>query len=132
MISALSGLPELTLEKQNDVQIDVNLNKKVKRDVNLEMQEFKADLKSAKNDSKEKKFNQESIDELNNELNNILGGNKLNAEFKFEKDANQLVMKLIDNDTKEVVRQVPPEFMLKIARLISSQMDGGALADAKV
>ncbi|GAB1370513.1 hypothetical protein MASR1M45_05740 [Candidatus Kapaibacterium sp.] len=130
MISALTGLPELVLDKQNDAKLDIDFGKK-QNNGSTELSALKSDSKP-KIEQKDKKFNQESIDELNKELNSFLEGNKLNAEFKFEKESNQLVMKLIDNETKEVVRQVPPEFMLKIARLISSQLEGGALADAKV
>lgn len=133
MISAITGLPDLVLDKKNDVQIDIEFDKNRPKNIMKEInQEVKNELNINKVESREKKFNQTTIDELNKELNSFLEGNKLNAEFKFDKEFNQLVMKLIDNETKEVVRQVPAEFMLKIARLIASQIDGGALADAKV
>jgi flagellar protein FlaG len=134
MISAVSGLPDLILEKQNDVQIDIEFNRKQQIETAKQNLAAKSEVESSNNkyEQKEKKYNQESIDELNNELGNFFEGNELNVEFRIEKDTRQLVMKLVDNETKEVVKQLPPEFMLKIARMISSQIDGGALADAKV
>lgn len=132
MISAVTGLPELMIDKQNDVHIDIESNEGRLGITSNKNSNNQKSIEENQQQTKEKKFNQESIDELNKELGNFLRGNKLNAEFMFEKDANQLVMKLIDSSTKEVVRQVPPEFMLKIAKMISSQIDGGALADAKV
>ncbi|MDX9791825.1 MAG: flagellar protein FlaG [Candidatus Kapabacteria bacterium] len=137
MISAISGLPELLIDKQNDVKIDIELDEK--QAVEIGRASFTRN-KETKNESsltskaeiKEKKFNQDSVDELNKELKSILDGNQLNVEFKFEKEANQLIMKLIDVETDEVVRQVPPDIMLKIARIVSSQLGSGALADAKV
>ncbi len=132
MISAVTGLPELMIDRQNDVHIDIESNAGRLGNTSNKNSNNQKSVEENQQQTKEKKFNQESIDELNKELGNFLRGNKLNAEFMFEKDANQLVMKLIDSSTKEVVRQVPPEFMLKIAKMISSQIDGGALADAKV
>jgi flagellar protein FlaG len=131
MISAISGLPDLVIDKHNDVQIDIELSKRPKVDkmkIEQETPKEKAKVES----SKDKLFNQDSIDNLNKEIKSIMDGNNLFVEFRFEKEANQLIMKLIDEETKEVVRQVPAEVMLKIARIISSQIGTGALADAKV
>lgn len=133
MISAISGLPELVIEKQNDVHVDIEHNNRSKTDAEIKLvQELKKETPSVKAEVKEKKYNQDSIDELNKELNGLLEGNQLNVEFKFEKEANQLIMKLINQETKEVVRQVPPDIMLRIAKIVSSQLGSGALADAKV
>lgn len=133
MISAISGLPELIIDRQNDVQVDIDMNNRRKVDNSkLEKGALKENETKQKVETKDKLFNQESIDELNKELKNITESNRLNVQFKFEKEANQLIMKLIDEETKEVVRQVPAELMLKIARIVSSQLNSGAFADAKV
>lgn len=133
MISAISGLPELIIDRQNDVQVDIDMNNRRKVDNSkLEKGALKENETKQKVETKDKLFNQESIDELNKELKNITETNRLNVQFKFEKEANQLIMKLIDEETKEVVRQVPAELMLKIARIVSSQLNSGAFADAKV
>lgn len=133
MISAISGLPELVIEKQNDVHIDIELNNRLHPDADIKTaQDNKKETASTKSEVKERKFNQESVDDLNKELKGIFEGSELNVEFKFEKDANQLIMKLINQETKEVIRQVPPDVMLKIAKIVSAQLGSGALADAKV
>lgn len=133
MISAISGLPELIIDRQNDVQVDIDMNNRRKVDNSkLEKGALKENETKQKVETKDKLYNQESIDELNKELKNITETNRLNVQFKFEKEANQLIMKLIDEETKEVVRQVPAELMLKIARIVSSQLNSGAFADAKV
>jgi flagellar protein FlaG len=132
MISAITGLPDLVIDKQNDVQVEIEQNRRFVTERKNLQNESSKESTNQKPDIKEKKFNQEAIDELNKDLNSILEGNKLNVEFKFEKEANQLVMKIIDDETKEVVRQVPSDIMLKIARIISNQTGSGALADAKV
>ncbi|MBX3043556.1 MAG: flagellar protein FlaG [Candidatus Kapabacteria bacterium] len=132
MISAISGLPDLMIDKQNDVQIEIEMNNRARLENSKINGQPKSDSETQKVEVKEKKYNQESIDDLNRELRGILEGNQLNVEFKFEKEANQLIMKLIDQETQEVVRQMPPEIMLKIAKIVSNQIGSGALADAKV
>ena len=55
-----------------------------------------------------------SIEELNKKFD------MLNSQLKieFDKDTNMKVVKIIDNQTKEVIRQIPPETVLKIAKYI--------------
>lgn len=131
MISAISGLPEIIIDKQKDVQIDIELNKRPKVD-NVKIEQETQKEKAKVEPSKDKLFNQDSINNFNKEINSLLDVSNLFVEFRFEKDTNQFVMKLIDEETKEVVRQVPAEVMLKIAKIISSQIGTGVLADAKV
>jgi len=93
MISAVTGLPELMIDRQNDVHIDIESNAGRLGNTSNKNTNNQKSVEENQQQTKEKKFNQESIDELNKELGNFLRGNKLNAEFMFEKDANQLVMK---------------------------------------
>ena len=41
-------------------------------------------------------------------------------EFSINKDTDQLVVKVIDQNTKEVIRQIPSEEMLAIAKALDS------------
>jgi len=55
-----------------------------------------------------------SIEELNKRLN------MLNSQLKIERDEDTgiQVVKIIDTETKEIIRQLPPEVVLKIAKYI--------------
>ena len=55
-----------------------------------------------------------SIEELNKRLN------MLNSQLKIERDEDTgiQVVKIIDTETKEIIRQLPPDVILKIAKYI--------------
>ena len=55
-----------------------------------------------------------SIEELNKRLN------MLNSQLKIERDEETgiQVVKIIDTETKEIIRQLPPDVILKIAKYI--------------
>lgn len=50
-------------------------------------------------------------------------GNNLVAQFSIDSDSKQLVLKLLNSDTKEVIRQVPTPEAVKIARMIAEITD---------
>ncbi len=52
------------------------------------------------------------------------------AEFSIDKDTNMVIVKIKDKDTGEVIRQIPPEVVLKIAKTIDEFL--GLLFDERV
>lgn len=47
--------------------------------------------------------------------------------FEFDDDAGRMIAKLVDRQTREVIRQVPSEELLAIARALSDGKPAGAL-----
>jgi len=52
------------------------------------------------------------------------------AEFKIDKDVNKVVIKIKDPDTGEIIRQIPPEMVVKISKNIQELL--GVLMDERV
>lgn len=52
---------------------------------------------------------QEKFKTAINELNQKLKGTKTKCEYSFYEDLNRVAIKVIDQETKEVVREIPPE-----------------------
>ncbi len=52
------------------------------------------------------------------------------AEFKIDRDTNMVVIKIKDPDTGEVIRQIPPELAVKLAKNIQELL--GVLMDERV
>jgi flagellar protein FlaG len=73
----------------------------------------------------------ENIREFAGELSEYVGDKNLALEFSKDDETQKMVMKLVNGETKEVVKQFPPEISLKIARILS-QSQSGNLANAKV
>lgn len=65
-------------------------------------------------------------------LQSLVGEESVSFEITKDKDTNKMIIKVIDNNTKEVLQQYPPEITLKIARIVASSMESGILTNAKI
>jgi len=81
---------------------------------------------------KEQKPLKPDINVLGEKLQKLLSDTNVALEFKMDEETNKMILRLIDNETKEVIQQFPPELALKIARIISSIEGKGQIANAKV
>lgn len=61
-------------------------------------------------------------------LNELMSGNRRSLRFQVDQDAGRTVITVINPQTKEVIRQIPPEELLSIARSLEQL---GALIDAR-
>lgn len=83
-------------------------------------------------ETKKQTDNKVNYAELSNSIKTILDDKKLAIEFSRDKETKEMIMKIINDDTKEVIRQYPAEISLKIARLIASKIDTGNITNAVV
>ena len=76
----------------------------------------------AKTESKErfdsKKLSPEMLEELVKELEKKLSMLNTQLKISIDKDTDMVVVKVIDKETKKVIRQIPPEYVLKIAKYL--------------
>lgn len=63
-------------------------------------------------------------------LNKAMQEQSLNLEFTIDSDSNRTIVKVIDQKTKEVLRQIPNEETLAMARALD-QMSAGLLVNQK-
>lgn len=80
----------------------------------------------------EEKQNTVDYKKFENEVKSFLQENNLAIEFSIDDQTKKMVMKLIDEDSKEVVKQFPSELSLHIARILSSSMESGNITNAKI
>ena len=76
--------------------------------------------------------NNVDYNKFENEVKNFLEQNNLAIEFSIDSDSKKMVMKLIDEETKEVIKQFPSELSFKIARMLSASLEAGNITDAVV
>lgn len=69
---------------------------------------------------------------LQEELSTILENSDFSMEFSIDEETNKRVLKFIDVETEEIVRQFPPEVSLKVARLVTKYKDQGLIVNVKV
>ena len=70
--------------------------------------------------------------ELETEIRNTLQENNLAIQFMIDDSTKKMIMKLIDEDTREIVKQFPSEVSLQIARFLTQTLDTGQITNAKV
>jgi flagellar protein FlaG len=73
----------------------------------------------------------ENIAEAASRLNSQLQTFRRDLQFTVDQDSGQTVIKVVDSETKEVIRQIPPEELLALARSLG-EMSKSVLLNAKV
>ncbi|MFN6991360.1 MAG: flagellar protein FlaG [Fervidobacterium sp.] len=74
--------------------------------------------------------NTEQIEILRDSLERLKKIFRGEAEFKIDKDTNMVVIKIKDPESGEIIRQIPPELALKLAKNIQELL--GVLMDERV
>jgi len=75
------------------------------------------------------KLSSQQVDALVKELNDTIRIINTRLSFSVDKVTKKTVVKVMDADTQEVIRQIPPEEMLRIAARITELL--GVLFDEK-
>ena len=80
-------------------------------------QQQKQQLEEAERLKKEK-LTPEVMQEIVEELKKKLSMLNTQLKIQIDKDTDILVVKVINKETNEVIRQIPPEYLLKIAKYL--------------
>ena len=132
MINAITGVPAITLDPTyktkttSDNESNQDNSQQSFVISNVKPKEKKDNIE---NDSDKNKV---SFDELANTLKEILNEQNISLEFKLDEDTNKMVLKIIDSQSNEVIRQIPPEISLKISKLVAEILGNGQVTDAKI
>ncbi len=73
------------------------------------------------------KLTTKDIEKLKEDTNRVLAQINIQLDFTVDKDLKRIVVKVIDKETGKVIRQIPPEEMLKIAKRMEEM--SGVLID---
>ena len=66
---------------------------------------------------------QEQLEETVEELNQMVQSVRRNLQFSIDKESGRTVIKVIDSDSEEVIRQIPPEEVLALARRLVDMVE---------
>jgi flagellar protein FlaG len=132
MISAISGLPAIVIEGFREVETGIDLDSRENSIIYNRVANADTETRLNKNNKNNQKELSVSFDEIKEVLQEALKEANLAIEFSVDKDLNRMIMKLVDSETNEVIRQLPPDITLKIARIVASALGNGSVADAKI
>lgn len=71
----------------------------------------------------------EKLEELVNEINDEYQHRNISLRYSVDKQANSVVIRVMEADTEKLIRQVPPEAILSLKRYMRSLL--GEIFDAK-
>ena len=75
--------------------------------------EQKNDKSGSGQQKKKDKLDEKSVSNMTKELNELMGKINCDLEFQYHKEVNVMSVKMVDKNTKEVLREYPPEDMIK-------------------
>jgi flagellar protein FlaG len=81
-------------------------------------------IESAKtNQAEEKETSEQALDAAVKQLNSYVQSINRNLEFNIDNDSGETVVKVIDSETDELIRQIPNEEALSIAKQLDQATD---------
>jgi len=83
---------------------------------------------SQDNNTEKQEYSKKDVDNALNKINNFLKDDKTHAEYTYNKEMKTMMIKVIDENTKEVVLEIPPK---KILDMVASMMRQVGLLDKK-
>jgi len=83
---------------------------------------------SAENETKNQEYSKKDVDDALNKINNFLKDNKTHAEYTYNEEMKTMMVKVIDENTKEVLLEIPPK---KILDMVASMLKQVGLLDKK-
>ncbi len=81
--------------------------------------------KQAENENQ--KMDEEAVSSMTNELNELMDKINCDLEFKWNKEVDLMTVTMVDKKTKEMIKQFPPEDMIK--NMINAKEWIGAFLD---
>ena len=95
----------------NDAAVAANTNAAQQQDA---VQQSDA-AKEQKADDKQKtnKLDEKSVSQMTKELNKLMSSINCDLEFQYHKEVNVMSVKMVDKNTQEVIKEYPPEDMIK-------------------
>ncbi len=92
--------------------------------LNIEMERFEQDSERGKN------LSIEEIENIIKEMNRFVQIFNTKIAFEIDRDTRKTILKIVDVQTNEIIRQIPPEELLEISRRISELL--GLIINEKV
>lgn len=81
------------------------------------------------NSGKSKEYDKKDLDKALQKINNFLKDERTHAEYSVHKDLGTIMIKIVDENTKEVILEVPPK---KILDMVASMCKQVGLIDKKI
>lgn len=133
MITAVQGIPPILITPPEDAQLRVGDHTQALIDKKANAKENASQTIEPTSANEANTSSNTNFSALAKKIQNVAGDNTI-VEFSFDSSSKKIILKVVDPNTKEVIRQIPAEESLKIAQIIASQLEQGQgqVTDAKI
>lgn len=108
---------------------NANVSQYTETDTGVAIQQVKkAEIQTQNSNNDNKEISKKELDHALNKINNFLKDEHTRAEYSYYEELKTTSIKIIDEDTKEVILEVPPK---KILDMVASMMRQVGLLDKK-
>ena len=91
-----------------------NIEKVINYMIDEKTQKYFESNNTHKNEENEKKIIDENeLKKLENKINNVTASLNFEIEFQIHKESKRFFVKIVDKNTKKVIREIPPEQLLQ-------------------
>lgn len=112
---------------ESNMNKNMSVNKEVEKTSTTD-DEFSKDANSNKDINSNKKLDEKDIGNAVKKLNKFLEAEKTHAEYGVHKELGTIMIKIVDDNSKKVVLEIPSE---KILDMVASMCENAGLIDKK-
>jgi len=110
--------------QSNDIKPEQNTVRSINPTTEADKTENISTAEKIKETTEEKESSEQSLDSAVKQLNSYVQSINRNLEFNIDKDNGRTVVKVIDAETDELIRQIPNEEALEIAKNLDNDFSG--------
>jgi len=114
----------------SDVNHQEQVNKKVETEQLTRDKTAQILREEKQKEAEEQEAREEEVDDTVTEINQSIQGIQRNLAFSVDKDLDQIVINVIDKKTDEVIRQIPSEEFLELARNLQGMVESKEIESA--
>lgn len=131
-LSSVNGSSALLKEKSGPLAAQPLSDRLAEADTQPAQAEQQEDKESAGASTRTSKINDDELSVQVQNLQDFGQSQGWTVSFSMEQDLNKVVIKVVDSDTKSVIRQIPSEELLAINKRIQALREGDVGASSKL
>ncbi|WP_315070745.1 flagellar protein FlaG [uncultured Clostridium sp.] len=116
----VSGIQQNTINF-NGYDQDYSVSKYTDDSVAIPQVKSDEEEKTLNNDEKNQEYNKKDLDNAIYKINNFMKDDNIYAEYSYHKETKTTMIKLIDENTKEVILEIPPKKILDMVASMCKQ-----------
>ncbi len=116
----VSGIQQNTINF-NGYDQDYSVSKYTDDSVAIPQVKSDEEEKTLNNDEKNQEYNKKDLDNAIHKINNFMKDDNIYAEYSYHKETKTTMIKLIDENTKEVILEIPPKKILDMVASMCKQ-----------